>query len=457
MARPRKQTYTLKMYMDKIKDGDICNDGDVQRNMAWTSEQISELIVTVLTDDYIPPIILGEEDSSQLHIVDGGCRSSALLLFRYGNRKISPSIENPVILYKKKSKDENGNIIWNDAEFNIKNKTFDKLPDELKKKFDEYQIETVIHEHCDRHKISKYIKRYNNHIAMNTNQKAFTYIDNFAKNVREILNNKFFLNDYSSFTESEKNKGVVERVVVETIMCTNHFDAWKKQTKFVCDYLNKNATVDEFEKLNKNLHRLENVITEDVKDMFNSKDAFLLLTLFDKFSDLGLDDKEFINFLLEFQTNYRINRRNDNGILFDEIDENRSTKDRTVISEKLEMLEVLMKEYLHISDESIDVVQFISENVGIEKEEVDSDISFYEETLNDLENECIRCDSKLLNQRNRPSLLAMVAYSYSNDVDLDEWLSDYAKVNNTYFVDQKKNYLHMKRSLEKYIDRKVVA
>ena len=147
--RPRKQTYTLKMYLDKIQEDDICNDADVQRNFVWKPEQINELMVTVLTDDYIPPIILGEEDNTQLHIADGGQRSAALKLYRYGNYKITSSIEEPVISYKKKTRDEDGNIVWEDAEFNIKNKTFEQLPDELKKQFDEYPNETVIHENRD--------------------------------------------------------------------------------------------------------------------------------------------------------------------------------------------------------------------------------------------------------------------------------------------------------------------
>ena len=97
MARPRKQTYTLDMYLKKKKKGDIDNKADVQRNFVWNYEQINELIVTVLTDDYIPPIILGEEENSKLHIVDGGCRTAALETFRYGNHKITSSIENPFL------------------------------------------------------------------------------------------------------------------------------------------------------------------------------------------------------------------------------------------------------------------------------------------------------------------------------------------------------------------------
>ena len=72
MAGPRKQTYTLDMYLNKIKDGDISNNADVQRRFVWTKEQINELVVTVLTDEYIPPVILGEEEDSQLCTADGG-------------------------------------------------------------------------------------------------------------------------------------------------------------------------------------------------------------------------------------------------------------------------------------------------------------------------------------------------------------------------------------------------
>ena len=62
MARPRKQTYAMEMYLKKMKNGDIDNSADTQRNFVWKAEQINGLIRTVLLDDYIPPIILAEED-----------------------------------------------------------------------------------------------------------------------------------------------------------------------------------------------------------------------------------------------------------------------------------------------------------------------------------------------------------------------------------------------------------
>ena len=77
--------------------------------------------------------------------------------------------------------------------------------------------------------------------------------------------------------------------------------------------------------------------------------------------------------------------------------------------------------------------------------------------LKDLENNTIRDDSKLLDIANRLSLIAMVAYSYKNDVDLDDWLEDYVAKNNMYYPDQRKNYLHMISSLQQFQKRTAIA
>lgn len=460
MARPRKQVYTLEMYLRKNRKGEIDNKADVQRNFVWSNEQINELVVTVLTDDYIPPIILGEEENTKLHIVDGGQRTAALRRFREMNYKITSSIENSLIPYSKKIIDEDGSVSYEDAMFDIKNKTYERLPEELKEKFDEYQIETVIHEHCDSFKISRYIKRYNNHVAMNTDQKAFTYIDKFASRIRKILDSKFFV-ECNSFSEKDKTKGVVERVIAETIMCMYHFENWKKQAKSICKYLNDNATMEEFDTFADNLHRLENIVSDEIKGVFNKKDAFIFLTLFHKFTKLGIEDVKFAEFLKAFQCNLRTTRRNDSGLLFDEIKKNNSTKDKSIITQKLSMLESLMLEFLHIGEEStkenIDEEGFISAIVGIDKEVLHEDMDFYNETLDRLESNAIKDGSKLLDKRNRLSLLAMMAYSYKNDVDLDEWLMDYAAKNNTYFLDQKKNFNVMLESFKNFTEKGQVA
>lgn len=454
MARPRKQTYTMEMYLKKLKNGDIDNSADTQRNFVWKSEQINGLIKTVLIDDYIPPIILAEEDSTQLHIADGGQRSAALNLFRYGNYKITSAIEDSVIRYKKKIKQEDGSFIYEDAECDIKGKTYDTLPEKLQKIFNEYQLETVIHEHCDREKTAKYIKIYNQQVSMNNNQKAYTYIYNFACLINQIVENDFFIN-HSSFTNNEKTKAGIERAVMESVMCMFHFDKWNKNTKKLAQFLNENACNDEFNILRDNLNRLNKVITEDIKILFNSKDCFIWLTLFDRFTRFGFDDSDFAKFLSAFVSGLR-NKYVD-GKLFDKVDESGSTKDKRVIEEKLYILETLMKEYLQISDLNNEVINeedFISEVVGLDKEVIREDMDFYKESLKNLKDVTIKDGSPLLHEENALSLLALVIYSYKEDVDLEEWLTGYARNNNTYFKDQRKNYFHMLEDMKKYNTKK---
>lgn len=456
MARPRKQTYSLETYLNYNREGDISNNADTQRKPAWKAI-INGLIVTILTDDYIPPIILAEEENSQLNIVDGGSRTAAFMMYRYGNHKISSSVENSIILYKKKDKDEKGDIIWEDASFDIKGKTYDQLPEELKKKFNGYQIETVVHENCDKNRIATYIKRYNEHSSMNTNQKAFTYIDKFANKIRKIMDSDFFLN-CNVYSDNDNEKGVLERIIVETVMCSNHFDGWTKEAKKLFKYINDHATEEEFDVLEKNLHRLENIVSDDIKDIFNKKDSFIFLTLFDKFSKLGVNDTKFADFLREFKSNYRAKVRNVNGLLFDEIKQSSSTKAKQVIAEKLYLVENLMSKFLGADTDTeksrVDNVEaFISENLDMKIEEFYDDLEDYEDTLDKLLDKTVKDGSRLLDEQNRLSLLAMMIYSYKEDKDLDEWMSDYAKKNNTYFVDQKKNFLHMKNSFEQYIKK----
>lgn len=462
MARPRRQTYPLKTYLEDNKSGDISNNADTQRKPAW-KPIIDGLIVTILTDDYIPPIILAEEDSSQLDIVDGGSRTAAFMMFRYGNHKISSSVENSVIPYKKKIKDEDGNIIWEDATFDIRGKTHDQMPDELKKKFDGYQLETVIHENCDKKRIATYIKRYNEHSSMNANQKAFTYIDKFAGRINKIVESSFFINN-KVYTDNDKNKGFIERIVVETVMCMNHFNNWKTQPKTAFKYLNDNSTEDEFDELESNLHRLEKIITSDIMDIFNKKDSFIFLTLFDKFTKLGLDDIQFAEFLREFKGNLRESSKNQKGLLFDEIDKDASTKDKQVVSDKLGMLEILMLSFLHndeaqkeetVSNEinitTTENESFIADVLNMDLENVIDKMDIYNEDLDSLTGKTIRDGSKLLDIENRKSLLALVAYSYERDVNLDEWMADYASKNNTYFIDQRKNFNIMLSSFKNYL------
>ena len=456
MARPRKQVYTMEQYTKNVSEGYITNDADTQRNPAW-KPIVDGLAVTILTDDYIPPIILAEEESGQIHIVDGGSRTAAFKMIRFGNHKIKSSVENPIIPYKKLVKDENEKTKFEDAEFDIRNKTFEQFPKELQKKFDEYQIDTVIHENCDKEKIAMYMVRYNTRKNFTANQNKFLYVPKFAEQIRDITSREFFLNK-CDIKDSEKDGGILERIAYESVMITNFIDKWNKTSNKNPLYINENATDEQFKKLNDNIARLENIVTDNTKSLFNARDSFIWFTLFDKFTQTGLNDTEFEKFLNAFVAGLR--DKEVDGKQFDRVDDTGSTKDKANIVTKLHILETLMNEFLHINkEEETHTIpeEFVSEMVDMPIEEVKEEMDLYEESLTDLENNTIRDGSKLLDIANRLSLLAMVAYSYKNDVDLDDWLEEYAANNNTYFIDQRKNYSHMVNDFKQYQKKVVMA
>ena len=453
MARPRKQVYTMEQYTKNVSEGYITNDADTQRNPAW-KPIVDGLAVTILTDDYIPPIILAEEESGQIHIVDGGSRTAAFKMIRFGNHKIKSSVENPIIPYKKLVKDENGKTKFEDAEFDIRNKTFEQFPKELQKKFDEYQIDTVIHENCDKDKIAMYMVRYNTRKNFTTNQKQFLYVPKFAEQIRDITSRKFFINN-CDIKDGEIEGGILERIAYESVMITNFIDKWNKTGNKNPLYINENATDEQFKKLNENISRLENIVTEDTKVLFNSRDLFIWFTLFDKFTYSGLEDSKFKKFLNAFVDGLRDKKVD--GKQFDRVDDTGSTKDKANIVAKLHILETLLNEFLHINKEDleeVDTFDFVKENVT--SDVLQEDIDFYNDILNDLTLN-VDNNTQLLEEHNIPSLLAIVAYSCKEDINIDDWFVDFFEKNNTYIRNQKENYLKMKTSLEDYIKNVEVA
>ena len=447
MARPRKQVYTMEQYTKNVSEGYITNDADTQRNPAW-KPIVDGLAVTILTDEYIPPIILAEEESGQIHIVDGGSRTAAFKMIRFGNHKIKSSVENPIIPYKKLVKDENGKTKFEDAEFDIRNKTFEQFPKELQKKFDEYQIDTVIHENCDKEKIAMYMVRYNTRKNFTANQKQFLYVPKFAEQIRNITSRPFFINN-CDIKGSDIEGGILERIAYESVMITNFIDKWNKTGNKNPLYINENATVDQFEKLNNNIARLENIVTDNTKLLFNARDSFIWFALFDKFTQTGFDDVEFGRFLNAFVNGLR--DKEVDGKQFDRVDDTGSTKDKANIVTKLHILETLMNEFLHINKEDLNevsVLDFVKENVN--PDVTDEDVEFYSEILDDITLE-VDNDTKLLDEHNRPSLIALVGYACQNEIDdkLVEWIKSFFVNNTMYILNQKENFIHMKNSLQK--------
>ena len=461
MAKPRKQTYTMDLFLKNLKEQDIRQDQDVQRlSDQWNNSMMNELLVTVLNDGYIPPIILGLEENTQMWVVDGLQRSTTFMKFRYGNYRITSAVEEPIIIYHAKCRDSEGkikidgcgDIVWEDKQIDIRNKTYDKLPKELQKIFDEYQIETVIHENYSMMEISKLVRRYNFNKPMNVSQRAFTFVNNHARKIREILRKRFFAE--AAYTRNERKNGTLERLIMEAVMCMFHLDNWKKLGQ-LGEYINENATEAEFDILENLISRLENIITENLYGIFTSKDSFIWFTLFHKFTQLGCDDGRFADFLTYFKKMTEGKDMNE----FYGVDKNSSTKDKNTVLKKLDKLETMMCGFLGIvkvkmdNDKATAILEFVREQVASHM--TLEDVKQGAEILESLTRNIGR--SKLWEDDNMPSLIAIVVWSFEHDTDLDDWIMSYCSRNDTYINDQVENFRYMRDDLEQFIKQTAVA
>lgn len=354
--RIRKQTYSLDQYLKLMKDETIRSDQDCQRlSGQWNCNMVNELIYTVLTDNYIPPIILGEETVNGITkqwVIDGLQRSSSLSMFRYGNAKITKSIDEYIVAYQRKILDENGKpkrdgkgeLLWESVECDIRNKTYDQLPEELQDRFNSYQIETAIHQNCDQTEISKLVRKYNNHIGMNSAQKSFTYLDAFAREIREIIQNRFFLDIYTCSRNDRKN-GTLERLVGDMVLICNYPDQYRKEATQGFKWLNANGYISDFTEINGLLTRLMDSIdpTKELREMFNSKHTHILVAVFKKFLEMGHEAKEYGKFLEWF-----VNGGKEtviDGLVWDAIGVNRSSRDANIVRSKVNYLVALFGKY----------------------------------------------------------------------------------------------------------------
>lgn len=462
----REQTVSLSSYLASVNSEDISENQDVQRMFCWDNPAINELIVTVLTEDYIPPIILGEEelggDLTQQYIVDGIQRTTALNKFRHMNWKTTKSFENSIIQYQAKMrddeghliKDEDGNILWENREFDIKNKTFEQLPDELKKKFDDYQIRIVIHQNCTMQEISKLVRRYNRNKSMGSNQKALTWIPTYARKIKNIANNEFYKNCVAYSKPMRKN-GTYEQTVANSVMATFHLNDWKKTPNDRNEYLEENSSFDEFEKVNEYGNRIAKVCCDKFQNVFVFKDILCWIATFHNFTRLGLEDNKFAEFV-----SVLVNDLHDKVVgewSYDMLDKEAGTSDKKIIQAKIDTYTTLMMNYLHINPETVienseeTTLSFVQENANPDATE--EDIEFYRDMVEDY----IRVDEPVYQQCER-AVIAIMAYACmkEQDEEFEKWIQRYKNQTN-FSSSQKTNFTYMKNSFDKYVQKGATA
>ena len=466
--RVKRDQMMLGTLLNQFARGQINKNHPLQRKAnQWNEEAQSGLAASVIKGEDIDSIKICEQILSSLEfilwLIDGLQRLTVLESFRNNAFAIKTNLEMPIMYYQ--GVDENGKVSV--IEYDLRGKRYKDLPDELKEKFDSYPVDIVKHLDCTDEEIAYHIARYNRQTSMNVNQKNILVAWKIAPEIKKLVSNRFFM-DCGNYNPKEDTKEVFNRIVCESIMTMFHLDNWKK-SKQMSLYLNENATKDEFEVFENELNRLYEITDQDtVGKLFNSKNSFIWFAAFHTFTQFGIEDIKFIDFLEEFQKTLHsktfVEYENKS---FDTYDDGKGTKDKKVVKAKLNMLEQLMKEYLHITEEtnsetennntdesdtksceSDSTLKFIQNNVS--KDVSNEDIEEYQDFMDSY----VNIDSELYKQCSM-ALMALTAYAYKcdRDVELGKWIENcQSRKWQNLSPSQEVNFKYMKRSFDNFIN-----
>ena len=458
--KSKMERYSVSSIIKKMNNRTLRYDHPLQRESDQHSIKMkSNLMSDILQGNPIPALVFAEQVINGISIIwnlDGKQRSTNAKEFSEDKFKISKNVRRGIIQYQAIIKDENGEIILDEngfpqaewREFDIRNKRFSQLPVELQEKFMDYCFDVTLYMNCSNEDIAYHMERYNEGKQMVSSQKGIIKLgEDYARMIKGISAMPFFKENGFNYTQSKN--GTIDRVCIESIMATEFLDDWKKSPEEMAAFLKQNATEEHFDNLEDTVERLEKVVTNDIAEMFDANDTFIYFSVFARFKKLGLDDGKFVEFMTEYaQSLHNMMKETE---IDSETGKKKSTKDKVVVVDKINMVEELMNEFLHINNEDleeVDVVDFVKENVN--PDVTDEDVDFYSELLDDLTVE-VDNDTKLLDEHNRPSLVALVGYACQNDIDdkLVEWIKSFFVNNAMYILNQRENFTYMKNSLQK--------
>ena len=343
----------------------------------WVTEYRDNLIADALAGNPISPIVICEQfvgNAPTLWLIDGKQRCTNFASFRRGLFKLGSKIDRPMVEYV--HVDNSGDEPVSTVEtFDIRKKRYADLPKELKDRYDMYEVEAEYYMDCTDDDIDYHIKRYNRAKPMTAAQKGTLYLGTETnKVVKRLAQHGFFRDEIGNYSPKERKNGSIDRVITESLMAINFLPSWKKQTNALCAYLRDHVSAQAFDQFEGYLDRLDGIVTEDIAEFFDNKNSFIFFTLFHRFAQYGMDDDyDFAEFLRHFKA--EMMDKEVNGDTYTELSMNKATKDKPVIERKLNLLETLMCEFLHIDMKDSDGIVINDRNL-LKMEEVftDSDI-----------------------------------------------------------------------------------
>lgn len=480
----RTDKYSMYSLLQDKKNGDVnCNYILQREPFQWTTEEANRYFCRILSNLPIPEIILCEQKKKGLtisHLIDGLQRLSYAEAFKENRIKIgSAGAERHLIQYRDYVLDDNGNRVLDEDGlpeyemkiFDVIGKYYKDLPDELKKRFNNFNINVTKFFDCTDEQIADHIRDYNNHASMNKEQGGFLNVSaQTAGYIKNISQKNTFFKNCGKFTDNNVIKGKLERVVAESIMLMFFRDSWKAKLDTIYKYVDENATEQQFLKLNSHFNRLELALGEDNKDLkllLTPTTMPMWIAVFDKFTTYNMDDSNFVDFLNAYNT--ELKDKEIDGVSMANF-KDQQTKKKATITGKIDLLVKLMNEFLHIDTTETNNTEV--ENNNTEENEQDNPeettLSFVQENVNpdateedideytDLVDYCfnhnqIKIDIPLY-QKCQMALIALMAYACKNnrEDDFEKWIKTYQNQTN-FSLSQKDNYTYMKESMNRLV------
>lgn len=477
MEKSKSNKMSISSIKKKIENMTLRANHPLQRESEqWSNEKKGNLISDILQSNPIPALTFAEQIINGIAItwiLDGKQRSvTTACAFANDMFKVSKKVRRGIISYQAILKDKDDKILLDDNGFpktewrecDIRGKKFSGLPKELQEKFMDYNFEITQYLNCTSEDIAYHMARLNDGQPMNPQQKGIINLgEKFAMAVKGISAMPFFkeMGNYTA-RESKGTNGVLDRVVIESIMTNNFLDDWKKNQSEMCSFLKENATEEMFDNFEDFVDRLSVVADENTLEKFDSKNSFLWFGLFGRFVNLGEPDKRFIEFMAEFSQSLH-NKKIDGESFDDLMAQSKSTKDKYVIVPRLEKLTALMNEYFGVnnevvveneaheeaaevieSDDSLELVKSVNPDV------TSDDLEEYGEYIDNV----VRISSPVYHQCYN-ALLAMTAYVYKNNTDAEfaEFIDGYANENTSFDQNQVVNFNRIKQQFDMFLKK----
>ena len=157
---------TTKQTQEMVNNGELKFDNQVQRGQVWTNAMKSELVHSILTSTPIPPIYAEKsvKDNQNVYdVLDGQQRCTTIAAFM--NDELTIEDISPIVINGKK--------------YNINEKTYSELPEELKKVFDETELIVFYMENLTQEEKTQLFRKLNNGKALSSKEKNIAYCGDF--------------------------------------------------------------------------------------------------------------------------------------------------------------------------------------------------------------------------------------------------------------------------------------